>query len=161
MKKFSQASVLAKLLTGFSILIAMMLVLGIVSIYQLHVSKTHIDKFRDNRMPGVRYTLEMRGVLSEMRLQQIQYIGSVTPAEREQHRGELLQNQETFLKAQREFAKISADAPEDTRTLFNTVVDNFRNFVDVNAKVIEAVSAGGLRRHLKSAARCRPNTAPS
>jgi hypothetical protein len=53
MKKFSQASVLAKLLTGFSILIAMMLVLGIVSIYQLHISKSHIDKFRDNRMPGV------------------------------------------------------------------------------------------------------------
>ncbi len=149
MKKFSQASVLAKLLTGFSILIVMMLVLGIVSIYQLHVSKSHIDKFRDNRMPGVRYTLEMRGVLSEMRLQQIQYIGSVTPAEREQHRGELLQNQATFLNAQRQFAKISADAPEETRTLFNTVVDNFRNFVDVNAKVIEAVSAGRLEEASK------------
>ena len=43
----------------------------------------------------------------------------------------------------------SADAPEETRTLFNTVVDNFRNFVDVNAKVIEAVSAGRLEEASK------------
>jgi methyl-accepting chemotaxis protein len=144
MKKLSQASVLTKLLTGFSILIAMMLILGAVAIYQLNASNHHIDKFRENRMPGVRYTLEMRGVLSEMRLQQTQYIASVTPEEREKHRVELLQNQAIFLNAQQQYAKLSKDAPEEMRTLFNTVADNFRNFVDVNAKVITEVSAGNL-----------------
>lgn len=144
MKKLSQASVLTKLLTGFSILIVMMLILGAVAIYQLNASNQNIDKFRENRMPGVRYTLEMRGVLSEMRLQQTQYIASVTPEEREKHRVELLQNQDIFLKAQQQYAKLSQDAPEDMRALFATVADNFRNFVDVNAKVIEAVSAENL-----------------
>ncbi|MEO3738976.1 methyl-accepting chemotaxis protein [Enterobacter sp. AG5470] len=142
MKKIAQATVLTKLLIGFSILIVMMLLLGVVSIYQLNTSNHHIDKFRENRMPGVRYSLEMRGVLSEMRLQQIQYITSTTPESREQHRGELLQNQAIFLNAEQQYAKASADAPQEMRALFATVVDNFKNFVDVNAKVIDAVSSG-------------------
>ncbi len=144
MKKFSQASVLAKLLIGFSVLIGMMLILGIVSIYQLNASKQHIDKFRENRMPGIRYTLEMRGVLSEMRLQQIQYIASATPQEQEKHRLELLQNQAIFLNAQQQYAKLSAGAPEESRTLFATVVENFSHFVEANSKVIAAVNAGNL-----------------
>jgi methyl-accepting chemotaxis protein len=94
---------------GFSILIAMMLILGAVAIYQLNASNHHIDKFRENRMPGVRYTLEMRGVLSEMRLQQTQYIASVTPGAGK-HRVELLQNQAIFLNAQQQYAKMSKDA---------------------------------------------------
>lgn len=142
MKKLSQATVLTKLLVGFSILMVMMLLLGVVSIYQLNTSNHHIDTFRENRMPGVRYSLEMRGVLSEMRLQQIQYITSPTPAEREKHRGELLQNQDIFLNAQQQYAKTSVDASPEMRALFATVVDNFKNFVDVNANVIAAVNRG-------------------
>ncbi len=48
----------------------------------------------------------------------------------------------TFLNAQQQYAKTSADAPQEMRALFATVVDNFKNFVDVNAKVIDAVSKG-------------------
>ena len=142
MKKIAHATVLTKLLVGFSILIVMMLIVGIVSIYQLNGSKQQIDKFRQQRMPGIRYTLEMRGVLAEMRLQQVQYIASTTPASLDQHRNELLQNQETFLNAQRQYAKISADATPEMNALFVTVVDNFKNFIDVNAKVIEAMNHG-------------------
>lgn len=142
MKKIAHATVLTKLLVGFSILIVMMLIVGIVSIYQLNGSKQQIDKFRQERMPGIRYTLEMRGVLAEMRLQQVQYIASTTPASLDQHRNELLQNQETFLNAQRQYAKISADATPEMNALFVTVVDNFKNFIDVNAKVIEAMNHG-------------------
>lgn len=142
MKKFAHATVLTKLLFGFSTLIVMMLIVGIVSIYQLNASKQQIDKFRQERMPGIRYTLEMRGVLAEMRLQQVQYISSTTPASLDQHRNELLQNQETFLNAQRQYTKLSADAPPEMHALFVTVVDNFKNFIDVNAKVIEAMNHG-------------------
>ncbi|SFT58885.1 methyl-accepting chemotaxis protein [Kosakonia radicincitans] len=149
MKKLSQATVLTKLLIGFSILIVMMLLLGIVSIYQLNMSKDHIDQFRKNRMPGVRYTLEMRGVLAEMRLQQVQYIASTTPESLEQHRGELLQNQETFLRAQQAYANISAHDPQEMRALFATVVDNFKNFIDVNAKVIEEMKNGNAAEAAK------------
>ena len=140
MKKLAHATVLTKLLCGFSILIVMMLLLGIVSLYQLNVSKQHIDKFRASRMPGIRYTLEMRGVLAEMRLQQVQYIASTTQASRDQHRDELLQNQTTFLNAQQQYAKISASEPPEMRALFATVVDNFKNFIDVNTKVIDAMN---------------------
>ncbi len=142
MKKLAQATVLTKLLIGFSILIVMMLLLGVVSIYQLNASNAHIDQFRKDRMPGVRYTLEMRGVLAEMRLQQVQYIASTTPESLEQHRGELLQNQETFLRAQQGYAAISGHNPQEMRALFATVVDNFKNFIDVNAKVIEEMKSG-------------------
>ncbi|MBM3070308.1 MCP four helix bundle domain-containing protein [Enterobacter sp. RHBSTW-00994] len=149
MNRLAQTTVLTKLLIGFSILIAMMLLLGGVSIYQLNSSKHHIDEFLKTRMPDIRYSLEMRGVLSEMRLQQIQYISSPTPEEREKHRGELLQNQAIFLNAQQQYAKTSADAPREMRDLFATVVDNFKNFVDVNAKVIEAVNNGNTEEASK------------
>lgn len=142
MNTFAQTTVLTRLLSGFSVLLVMMLLLGGVSIYQLNSSKQHIDEFRKIRMPDIRYSLEMRGVLSEMRLQQLQYIASVTPEEREKHRGELLQNQAIFLNAQQQFAKSAVDASPEMRQLFATVVDNFKNFVDVNAKVIEAVNSG-------------------
>jgi len=145
MKKYAQSTVLTKLLTGFSVLIAMMLLLGVVAIYQLHASNQHIDAFRDNRMPGVRSSLEMRGVLSEMRLQQIQYINSTTPAEREKHRLELLQNQEIFLNAQRRYARQSSHTSPEMQALFSQVVNNFTQFVDVNAKVVEAVNAERLQ----------------
>lgn len=144
MKKFAQSTVLTKLLTGFSILIAMMLLLGVVAIYQLNVSNQHIDKYRENRLPGVRYSLEMRGVLSEMRLQQIQYINSPTAQEREKHRLELLQNQDIFLNAQKHYTAIADALPDDMRALFSQVVENFTHFVDVNGKVVEAVNAERL-----------------
>lgn len=140
MKKFAQSTVLTKLLTGFSILIAMMLLLGVVAIYQLSISDQHIDKYRENRLPGVRYSLEMRGVLSEMRLQQIQYINSPTMQEREKHRLELLQNQDIFLNAQKHYAAIAGDLPNEMQRLFDQVVENFTHFVDVNGKVIDAVN---------------------
>lgn len=79
MNTFAQTTVLTRLLIGFPVLLVMMLLLGGVSIYQLNSSKQHIDEFRKIRMPDIRYSLEMRGVLSEMRLQQLQYIASVTP----------------------------------------------------------------------------------
>ncbi|MCA7014621.1 methyl-accepting chemotaxis protein [Dickeya dadantii] len=144
MKKLSQLTVFAKLLSGFSVLIVMMLVLGAVAIYQLSASDDSIDAFRGNRMPGVRYTLEMRGVLSEIRLQQVQYIASKTPQEVEGHRVELLQNQDIFLNAQANYAKLLKEASQEKQALFNQVVDNFKNFVDVNAKVIDAVNSGKL-----------------
>nr|WP_318381694.1 methyl-accepting chemotaxis protein [uncultured Enterobacter sp.] len=144
MKKFAQSTVLTKLLTGFFILIVMMLLLGVVAIYQLNASNGHIDKYRENRMPGIRYTLEMRGVLSEMRLQQIQYITSQTAQDREKHRLELLQNQDIFLNAQKRYARQLNDTPKEMQALFATVVDNFQQFVDVNGKVVEAVNAERL-----------------
>jgi len=144
MKKFAQSTVLTKLLTGFSILIAMMLLLGVVAIYQLNASNQHIDKYRENRLPGVRYSLEMRGVLSEMRLQQIQYINSPTPQEREKHRLELLQNQDIFLNAQKHYAAIADALPDEMRALFGQVGENFTHFVDVNGKLVEAVNAERL-----------------
>ncbi len=144
MKKFSQLTVFSKLLFGFSILIVMMLFIGAVSIYQLGANNERIKDYRDNRLPGVRYTLEMRGVLSELRLQQIQYITSQTPDEREGHRKELLQNQDIFLTAQANYARLVKNDTQDKQALFSQITDNFKNFVDVNAKVIEAVNAAKL-----------------
>lgn len=69
MKKPSQLSLLTKLLSGFSILIVLMLLLGSAALHQLHLNNQNIESYRDSRLPGVRYTLEIRGTLSEIRLQ--------------------------------------------------------------------------------------------
>ncbi|AUH02338.1 methyl-accepting chemotaxis protein [Prodigiosinella confusarubida] len=147
MKKLSQLTVLAKLLSGFSVLVAMMLLLGVGSLYLLNTNNDRIKAYSDSSLPGVRYSLEMRGVLSELRLQQIQYIDSKTPEEREGHRRELLQNQDLFLASQASYEKL--DKNPEKQALFQQIADNFKNFSDVNVKVIEAVNRGDIAEAAK------------
>ncbi len=140
--KFSQLTVFAKLLLGFSILIVMMLLLGIVSLLQLSINNSRIDDLSSNSLPGVRYSLVMRGVMSEARLQQIQYIDSKTPEEREGHRVELLQNADIFLNAFKNYQIIVSG--EDKKALVQQIGENFKNFNAVNVNVIDAVNRGDL-----------------
>ncbi|WKA62964.1 methyl-accepting chemotaxis protein [Pectobacterium aroidearum] len=140
--KFSQLTVFSKLLLGFSVLIAMMLLLGVVSLLQLSVNNSRIDELSSSSLPGVRYSLEMRGVLSETRLQQIQYIDSKTPEEREGHRKELLQNADAFLAAFKNYQTVANS--EDKKSLIKVIGENFSGFNSVNATLIDTVNRGDL-----------------
>lgn len=141
-KKLSQLSLLTKLLSGFSILIILMLLLGSAALYQLHLNNQNIESYRDSRLPGVRYTLEMRGTLSEIRLQQIQYIASVTDKEREGHRVELLEDTAIFQRALDSYTKLLTDSGQ--KPLLDPIIEGFGKFSAVNQDVINAVSKGQL-----------------
>lgn len=142
MKKLSQLSLLTKLLSGFSILIVLMLLLGSAALYQLHLNNQNIESYRDSRLPGVRYTLEMRGTLSEIRLQQIQYIASVTDKEREGHRVELLEDTAIFQRALDSYTKLLTASGQ--KSLLDPIIEGFGQFSAVNQDVIAAVSKGQL-----------------
>lgn len=142
MKKLSQLSLLTKLLSGFSILIVLMLLLGSAALYQLHLNNQNIESYRDSRLPGVRYTLEMRGTLSEIRLQQIQYIASVTDKERKGHRVELLEDTAIFQRALDSYTKLLTASGQ--KSLLDPIIEGFGQFSAVNQDVIAAVSKGQL-----------------
>ncbi|EEQ08888.1 Methyl-accepting chemotaxis protein [Yersinia mollaretii ATCC 43969] len=142
MKKFSDLSILTKLLSGFSVVIVMMLLLGAVALSQLSSNNARLEAYRDSWLPGVRYALEMRGVLAELRLQQVQYIASSTEKEREGHRLEILQAVDNFRAAQNRFLKL----PEgyNDSVLFKRIMSDFDNFSQANSIVIDAVNSNQL-----------------
>lgn len=84
----------------------------------------------------------MRGVLAELRLQQVQYIASSTEKEREGHRLEILQAVDSFRAAQNRFLKL----PEgyNDSVLFKRIMSDFNNFSQANSIVIDAVNNNQL-----------------
>ncbi|MFW5402049.1 methyl-accepting chemotaxis protein [Yersinia sp. 1252 StPb PI] len=147
MKKFSDLSILTKLLSGFSVVIVMMLLLGAVALSQLSSNNARLEAYRDSWLPGVRYALEMRGVLAELRLQQVQYIASSTEKEREGHRLEILQAVDNFRAAQDRFLKL----PEgyNHSELFKRIMSDFDHFSQANSLVIDAVNNNQLAEATK------------
>ncbi|MEA9391396.1 methyl-accepting chemotaxis protein [Acerihabitans sp. TG2] len=137
MKKLMQLPFMVQLFGGFAIIIALMLGLGGVSLYQLSTTNTHIETYRNNWLPGVRYTLEMRGVLSELRLQQIQYISSTTEQAKEGHRIELMQAVATFRDAQNHY--LALNTALSSTPLFAQIVANFDQFSQANDKMVTAM----------------------
>src|SRR5476649_276970 len=142
MKKLMQLPFMVQLFGGFAIIIALMLCLGGVSLYQLSTTNSHIDAYRNNWLPGVRYTLQMRGVLSELRLQQLQYISSATDKDREGHRVELMQAVATFHQAQN--AYLALNTPLASTPLFNQIMANFDQFSLANDKMVAAMNRGDV-----------------
>ncbi|WP_413737291.1 methyl-accepting chemotaxis protein [Sodalis sp. RH21] len=142
MKKLVNLPFMVQLLSGFAIIIAFMLCLGGVSLYQLSTTNTHIEAYRNNWLPGVRYTLQMRGVLAELRLQQIQYISSATDKDREGHRAELMQAVADFRRAQDHY--LALNTPLSTTPLFTQIIANFDQFSRANDKMVEAMIAGDV-----------------
>lgn len=142
MKKLVQLPFMVQLFSGFAIIIALMLCLGGVSLYQLSTTNAHIDAYRNNWLPGVRYTLQMRGVLSELRLQQIQFIASATEKEREGHRTEIMQAVATFRQAQNDY--LALNSPLALTPLFSQIMSNFDQFSLANDKMITAVNNGDV-----------------
>ncbi|WP_413721296.1 methyl-accepting chemotaxis protein [Sodalis sp. RH23] len=138
MKKLLHLPFMVQLFSGFAIIIALMLCLGGVSLYQLSANNDHIDAYRNNWLPGVRYTLEMRGTLAELRLQQVQYISSPTDQDRESHRLELMQAVANFLRAQN--AYLALNTPLSSTPLFSQIMANFNQFSLANDKMIAAMS---------------------
>ncbi|WP_264358432.1 methyl-accepting chemotaxis protein [Cronobacter condimenti] len=115
-----------------------MLVMGALSLYFLSNNNKSASFILTERFPAVRYTLEMRGVLSELRLQQVQMIASPTLAEREKHQKELQQAINNFLDAQNHYVRLyQGDA---LPPLALKIVDNFKAFSQSNSQVLAALA---------------------
>ncbi|NHV89744.1 methyl-accepting chemotaxis protein [Cronobacter dublinensis] len=131
--KFSQ-----KIIMSLSIILALMLVMGALSLYFLSNNNKSASFILTERFPAVRYTLEMRGVLSELRLQQVQMIASTTLAEREKHQKELQQAIDNFLEAQNHYLRLyQGDA---LPPLARNIVNNFNAFSQSNRQVLAALA---------------------
>ena len=128
------------MISGFAVVILMMLFLGGVSLYQLGSTNAHIEDYRNSWLPGVRYTLEMRGVLGEMRLQQVQYTTADTDQERQQHRVLLSQALENFKGAQSNY--LALNSALGSSSLFNEIGDYFNQLNSANDRMIKAMQGG-------------------
>lgn len=126
-----------KIVLSFSLILVLMAVVGAVSVYQLNSNNQRIVDFRNERVPGIRYTLQMRGILSELRLQQVQMIASKTLKERNGHREELAQAINNFLTAERSYIALKTDISKSA--LAKNVVNNFSAFADANQLVLAAL----------------------
>ncbi len=142
--KMKKITFTQKIIMSFATLVLFVLVMGIVSLFYLNQSNRQAQALLTQSVPAVKYTLEMRGVLSELRLQQVQMIASATPQEREKHRGELDQAIENFLHAQKSYLALAANKKDDP--LVKRVVENFTAFAASNNAVLEALQQEDITR---------------
>ncbi|AME26845.1 methyl-accepting chemotaxis protein [Burkholderia sp. PAMC 26561] len=68
MPTFNQVNVFTKLVGGFSVVIALLIGLGIFSLFEIAGENEHVVLLSENSLPAVRYSLEMRGSLNAIRL---------------------------------------------------------------------------------------------
>ncbi|WP_069638448.1 methyl-accepting chemotaxis protein [Burkholderia sp. PAMC 26561] len=68
MPTFNETKVFTKLVGGFSVVIALLLGLGIFSLFEIAGENDHVVLLSENSLPAVRYSLEMRGSLHAIRL---------------------------------------------------------------------------------------------
>ena len=133
-----------KIIMSFATLVLFVLVMGVVSLFYLNQSNRQAHALLNQSVPAVKYTLGMRGVLSELRLQQVQMIASATREEREKHRGELDQAIASFLSAQNSYLALSGNKKADP--LVKRVVDNFSAFAASNSAVLAALQQEDIAR---------------
>ncbi|HBI09179.1 MAG TPA: methyl-accepting chemotaxis protein [Franconibacter pulveris] len=133
-----------KIIMSFATLVLFVLVMGIVSLFYLNQSNRQAQSLLMQSVPAVKYTLEMRGVLSELRLQQVQMIASATRQERDKHRVELNQAIANFLHAQNSYLALAEN--KKAEPLVKRVVDNFQAFAASNNAVLEALQQEDITR---------------
>lgn len=132
-----------KIVLSFALILGLMAIVGGVSLYQLNSNNQRIVDFRNERVPGIRYTLEMRGILSELRLQQVQMIASDTPKGRDGHRQELAQAISNFQTAERHYVALNTENSHSD--LAKSVVTNFDAFAEANQQVLAALDKEDLQ----------------
>ncbi|MBU9845988.1 methyl-accepting chemotaxis protein [Rahnella ecdela] len=142
MKKFTNLSVLTRLLGAFAVVMALMLTLAAMSAWLLSSSNQQIENYRAYRLPGVQYPLVMRGTLAELRLQQVQYIASPQGSSRDGHRVEIQQAVDTFKAAENAYQKLNSGGSKSD--LFKQIVSNFEQFSRANDEVITAMERNDI-----------------
>ena len=132
-----------KIIASLAAILLLMLVMGSISLWFLNNNNRQAQNLLETRMPAVRYTLEMRGVLSELRLQQVQMIASPTLEERHKHQDELQQAINKFISAQNHYLALSDEKASDP--LMRTIATTFTAFAASNKAVLQALAAENLQ----------------
>jgi methyl-accepting chemotaxis protein len=142
MKKLVHLPFLAQIISGFAIVIFFMLCIGGISIYHLSNTNSHIEAYRNNWLPGVRYTLQMRGFLAEARLQQLQLINSTSDKDRDGHHNELMAALADYRRAEDNY--LALHSPLSVSPLFHQLVSNFDQFSQSNDLVVNAINTNDI-----------------
>ncbi|HKM97946.1 MAG TPA: methyl-accepting chemotaxis protein [Buttiauxella sp.] len=126
-----------KIALSFSVILAFMIIMGSISFYFLYQNNNKSQTLITERFPAVRYTLEMRGILSELRLQQVQMVASIDLKDREKHKVELQQAIDKFITAQNKYLSLSKNKTENP--IARNIASNFKSFSESNTEVISAL----------------------
>jgi methyl-accepting chemotaxis protein len=71
--------IVTQLLLGFSAVIAILVGLGAVGLFEVSSENTHVGELRDNWMPSVRSSLQMQSGLREIRINEYRAVGAQSP----------------------------------------------------------------------------------
>jgi methyl-accepting chemotaxis protein len=69
---FKNMKVTTKLLSGFALVLTLLVIIGIFSMFELHAENEHVAQMRDHWLPSVRSSLQMRVELGDLRLSEYQ-----------------------------------------------------------------------------------------
>ncbi|RDJ98788.1 chemotaxis protein [Paraburkholderia lacunae] len=81
MPSLKNLRVLTQLMLGFSAVIALLIGLGALSLFEVSAENNHVAQLRDNWLPSVRSSLQMQSGLRAIRLAEFRAASSLTPAQ--------------------------------------------------------------------------------
>lgn len=78
-KNKKQLTVARQLSIGFGFVLALLVLMGGLSLYELDVENGHVVALRDNWMPSVRASLQIRNAMADVRLTEFRLVDATTP----------------------------------------------------------------------------------
>jgi len=134
MFNFANMGVFARIMLSFSIVVAMACGMGVFSIYELaRVGDTTVE-IKDNWLPSVRTSMEMRRSLTEFRIGELQHVLSTTDEDMTHYEKRMESALSAFHKAEVLYEKVINTAEE--RVLHNDVKLLMQLYLSMHDKII-------------------------
>jgi methyl-accepting chemotaxis protein len=135
MRVFAKMTVFKKIVSAFLLVIAMACGLGALAIYELGRVGDTTNEIKDNWLPSVRSSMEMRHNLANFRAAQLQHILSTTAEDKEKYEKRLNTVLADYRRAESIYAKLITE-PEE-RQLYDEASKLMGQYLDVHAKLLK------------------------
>jgi len=139
MKLMNSLTVRGKLSLAFGVVLALMLLLGGLSVVQLSKVYGQAESILSLRLAGVRDSLKMAEAANRYRTREYRALVS-TDAERDEMLARLEQVKTSFEAARKSYAEAIADAQE--RKLYDEAIAGWQSYLERSAKLAPMLQAG-------------------
>lgn len=130
-----KTSLFLKILIANFFIVGMIIALGAFSIYQLTQVGDMAKEMKDNWLPSVRYSLEMRSNLATLRIAELQYILSNTEEDVTQYEKQMNKMLTAYRSSESSYAALITETEE--RSLYTETQRLMNQYIEIHQKVVK------------------------
>jgi len=131
---FNQMKVSTKLISSFTIVVCLTIVLGIFSIYQMNLVNQTSTDMAENWMPSVKVSSDLNTNTSDFRVSELQHVLSVNEAEMKRYELQIAEQEKTIAANRATYEKLIS-SPEE-RSLYDQFSKDWATYMVEHDKII-------------------------